>query len=522
MKRSKVAGIQLKSLIELKQYLLPLTMPTTLTTLTTTDGGGAIDLRSLNLPSSAIFIPMEDVYGVEGACMTGPMQLEWMRQLVMWYVREFTLHVDSKFKLHHGDWVLTSVGTHHIRWDPHNLCLSNQFVPLVYLMCKQHESEGAGRLLLDALNKVCVKYFGKKLEPGATMSDHAAGLKKAFVTVFPDVYHGQCWPHIIRKWGEGEWASKRWEHFDEVGTQLTTIHLAQTTMMRDLLMMEYGVMWDEWGHEMDVFWDSHCRPGKDGPNSGWDNWSIGCFDCVLCTPSQQAQESWHKQLLTTKIPGLGKGSTETVFHKMLPQLIEMDAIMIPTLLCFEVPGVPVEMIKKALWYVDNQNTHIHVFKHDGDDGAHGYYILRRDHETGVTKITKRLIDMFRMAWQGDVDPRVQDLDHLVDICQGIHVVEEQQEGWPVPRCYLNPAQLDCVGCKGFKSHGICSHVLALNHILKATNLRREVMEIGKSGSKTGGGNQKKPVPALTRAPQREPDSSDEEEERLLALGAQGR
>ena len=51
MKRSKVAGIQLKSLIELKQYLLPLTMPTTLTTLTTTDGGGAIDLRSLNLPS---------------------------------------------------------------------------------------------------------------------------------------------------------------------------------------------------------------------------------------------------------------------------------------------------------------------------------------------------------------------------------------------------------------------------------------------------------------------------------------
>ena len=344
-----------------------------------------------------------------------------MRQLVMWYVREFTLHVDSKFKLHHGDWVLTSVGTHHIRWDPHNLCLSNQFVPLVYLMCKQHESEGAGRLLLDALNKVCVKYFGKKLEPGATMSDHAAGLKKAFVTVFPDVYHGQCWPHIIRKWGEGEWASKRWEHFDEVGTQLAAIHLAQTTMMRDLLMMEYGVMWDEWGHEMDVFWDSHCRPGKDGPNSGWDNWSIGCFDCVLCTPSQQAQESWHKQLLTTKIPGLGKGSTETVFHKMLPQLIEMDAIMIPTLLCFEVPGVPVEMIKKALWYVDNQNTHIHVFKHDGDDGAHGYYVLRRDHETGVTKITKRLIDMFRMAWQGDVDPRVQDLDHLVDICQGIHV-----------------------------------------------------------------------------------------------------
>jgi hypothetical protein len=81
------------------------------------------------------------------------------------------------------------------------------------------------------------------------------------------------------------------------------------------------------------------------------------------------------------------------------------------------------------------------------------------------------------------------LTTVVDICQGIHVVE-QLEGWPVPRCYLNPAQLDCVGCKGFKSHGICSHVLALNHILKATNLRLEVMEIGKSGvGRKGGGNQ---------------------------------
>ena len=98
-------------------------------------------------------------------------------------------------------------------------------------------------------------------------------------------------------------------------------------------------------------------------------------------------------------------------------------------------------------------------------------------------------------------------------------------------CRLNPAFLMCT-CKGYKHHGICSHVLALNHILKEINLRREVMEIGASSSRkgsshhgfkrVGGGNRHKAIPALTRAPTREADSSDEEQERLLELGNDGR
>ena len=68
--------------------------------------------------------------------------------------------------------------------------------------------------------------------------------------------------------------------------------------------------------------------------------------------------------------------------------------------------------------------------------------------------------------------------------------------------------------------------------LKKINLRREVMEIGASTSRkgsshhgfkrVGGGNRKAPIPALTRAPTREADSSDEEQERLLELGDNGR
>ena len=40
--------------------------------------------------------------------------------------------------------------------------------------------------------------------------------------------------------------------------------------------------------------------------------------------------------------------------------------------------------------------------------------------------------------------------------------------------------------------------------------------------RVGGGNRHKAIPALTRAPTREADSSDEEQERLLELGNDGR
>ena len=101
-------------------------------------------------------------------------------------------------------------------------------------------------------------------------------------------------------------------------------------------------------------------------------------------------------------------------------------------------------------------------------------------------------------------------------------MNEEVKEWPVPDCELNPGRFDCVACKCFKNYGICSHVLALNHVLQKINLRRELMEIGKSAAgRKGGGNHQKPLPALQRQKQREPDSSDEEEDRLLLQGEQG-
>ena len=92
------------------------------------------------------------------------------------------------------------------------------------------------------------------------------------------------------------------------------------------------------GKQMDTFWDSNMT-------DPWDCWSICDFDLALCTPSNQVQESWHKQILKAKIPGMFKGSTESVIKVALPQLVRMDGYLMPTTLSFDVsypiPSCPI-------------------------------------------------------------------------------------------------------------------------------------------------------------------------------------
>jgi hypothetical protein len=423
----------------------------------------------------------------------------------------FVLHGDGKHKLHHGGWVLMTVGTHMLAWDEHNLKLVHRFVPLMYLFCQEHESNGACLMVADALNIVCLKYYGTKLCPGGTCADHSDGFKYGFTTAFPQAPFGQCWPHIIRKWKGGEYVSKTWEHFDEVAPQLQAMHLAVTDEMRDLLMAQIGQLWDTWrGRKMDTFWNSYCV-------DGWDNWHMGIFPCPLATPNQNCQESWHRQLAVSRIPSMFRASTEMLFQVGLPALIEMDAVLLPTELNFGVPSIPKAMMQKALWYVEHQSTHIlQARNHDGDKI---WYVMRKDNDSGYKKIEKRLIEMYEAAMQGTMDRRVKDLDHLIDICSLMHIVEPPDAMYFPPPCDGNPLQLTCKGCKGYQHSGICSHLLAVNHMEKAFNVRAQLLQIGKSKGKTTGGQQK--APALVRLPEREADSSDEEEERQLQLGMAG-
>ena len=562
MKRAKTAAVHLDLLIDLKhlalRYYEPMPAPLTLmppsgTQLAAQQTAAAV-LPPVGAPSGTqldaqqtatavlppvgwsssaassstlrrvINVPMDCArYDTEGMCFTGPMQVQWIGQLLQ-RPHQFVLHADGKHKLHHGRWVLMTLGTHYLRYDADRDQLSTSFAPLMYLMSKQVESGsevhlGSAHMLIDALNFLAVQVFGKGLEPGACVSDHCDAYRNAFKRGFPDAELLQCWPHISNKFKGGEYVSTTWEHFEEAKGDLYALHLARSPEMWGLLLSECGKRWDKWsGKKMDKFWNSNCI-------EPWCNWYMGRADVVLCTPSQNAQESWHKQLLLSKIPGMFRGSTETVFMVALPQLIIMDGLLMPTVLPFSVPAIPKAMLMKALYYIENQDTHVWTFEEDTreEDKKHSFYVLKKDNEYGAKKITPKLIELFEAARGGVKDKRIKDHASLLAVCDVLHVVGPPAEGQSVLPCEGNPCGFACQACKAFKQVGICSHVLTINHILTRFNVRFQLKSIRTNAlKKAGQRGSRKLLPALEREPQVAPDSSDEEEERLQLLGQQGK
>ena len=132
---------------------------------------------------------------------------------------------------------------------------------------------------------------------------------------------------------------------------------------------------------------------------------------MLFTPHNQAQESWHKQILRSKIPGMFKGSTEGVFTTALPKLIRIDGLMLPNVLTFDVPAIPRSMLDKAKWLVDHRKTHIaeeEDDEHDDDSVAHTkYFVLRKDNPGGYKKITTKMIDFYEECSRGATPARCQ-------------------------------------------------------------------------------------------------------------------
>ena len=91
----------------------------------------------------------------------------------------------------------------------------------------------------------------------------------------------------------------------------------------------------------------------------------------------------------------------------------------------------------------------------------------------------------------------------------------------VAECDLNTAKQRCF-CKGFNHVGICSHVIAVNHVLGEIDLNDILKSLGSAKNKKGkGGNRKHKLPALQREKPQDrlaySDSSDEEEDQPLSL-----
>ena len=77
--------------------------------------------------------------------------------------------------------------------------------------------------------------------------------------------------------------------------------------------------------------------------------------------------------------------------------------------------------------------------------------------------------------------------NFLKVAYSLHVVTYAKEEWGVPECESgNPAKLDCASSKGFKSYGIDSHVLAINHILGEIDLDYLLGELDVAPRKKGG------------------------------------
>lgn len=144
MKQSRVAGIQIESRYDLLQFCQSLLMPPPSTCRQLVTNPSANEIVAL-MGKEYLCIPQQAAaFRVDGACFTGPTQIKWMQQL-MKLPKKFTLHMDGKYKLHHGVWILITLGTHCLKVEGSTQVtrLSTTFIPLVYLFCKNHESNGA-------------------------------------------------------------------------------------------------------------------------------------------------------------------------------------------------------------------------------------------------------------------------------------------------------------------------------------------------------------------------------------------
>jgi hypothetical protein len=88
------------------------------------------ELVSAVVPT-ALFVPMDtSAYSVHGACFTGKIQIGWIGQLVG-RPKLYVLHLDGKYKLHHQNFILITLGVHYLRWDSRQHTLSS-------LLCSPH------------------------------------------------------------------------------------------------------------------------------------------------------------------------------------------------------------------------------------------------------------------------------------------------------------------------------------------------------------------------------------------------
>ena len=111
MKKAKQARVVVNNMLELKRTLLlhHTAMPKSVST-------ALVVAKKPEQQGLVYYVPLDAAaFHVEAFAFTGRQQIQWVVQLhkMPW---QFALHVDGKYKLHHGrTWVLLTIGCHGLR-----------------------------------------------------------------------------------------------------------------------------------------------------------------------------------------------------------------------------------------------------------------------------------------------------------------------------------------------------------------------------------------------------------------------
>ena len=187
-----------------------------------------------------------------------------------------------------------------------------------------------------------------------------------------------------------------------------------------------------------------------------------------------------------------------VLVDILPNLVRMDAAIIPEKLLFGGDVAPTKMYEKAAWYAARKGERLRVLTDDDDNSGetiYWFYVLRQGCKD-YKKVDDLLVSRYNALMQGERPRGLTRLESFLAVQNALHVVQYgDQCGRRCPKYDHNPAGLVC-SCKGFRSIGICSHVLAVNHWLEEINLWSLLGSV--SGEKRKKGGYVKGVrPALT-------------------------
>ena len=196
-------------------------------------------LHTFELPAKVV-----DKHGVEkdvetmGIVFASARALRALRYFITKFGGILALQADGTYRLHLGGWVLCDVGIIVIRWDAKTRSSTQSFIPLMYLWCRT-ECKVAYQQLFNILMTAPIKYLGLRqpLRVNIGGLDRTQYIADAYQQTWPGITLTLCWPHIARKFKEGDFKRdlKDAPNSGEIEAGIRILHNCRTRDQFELL-----------------------------------------------------------------------------------------------------------------------------------------------------------------------------------------------------------------------------------------------------------------------------------------------